>query len=90
MGGSHTIGTIGGYRGGSRGSGPPPFLSTKNSIAIACQRGIKALSGNNTRSTLSLTANGFFSSSPTFSDIDLAHAIYMQGSKLRYLTHSPG
>ena len=53
----------------------PPFLSTKQYTAIACQWGTKALPRNNTRSTLSRTTYEIFSSSPTFSDTDLEQAI---------------
>ena len=62
-----------------RGCPDPPFLNTKKSIAIACQRQrrTKALPRNYTRSKLSLTAYEVFSSSPTFSDTDLAQAIDM-------------
>ena len=67
---------IGGYRGVPGGPDPPPFEYQK-SIAIACQRGIKTLPRNNTRSKLSVTTYEIFSSRPTFSDIDLVQAIYM-------------
>ena len=71
------MGFIGGSRGGVKGVRTPSFLSTTKSVAIACQLGTKALPRNNIRSKLSLSTYEVFSSSPTFSDTDLAQAIYM-------------
>ena len=59
---------IGGSRGGVQGVRTPLFY-IKKFIAIACQRGTKALPllRNDRRSQLSLIMYEFFSSSPTFS-----------------------
>ena len=91
------IETIGGSRKGPGGpgdpggpAGPDPIFEYQKSIATACQRGTKALPGNNARLKLSLATYEFLSSSPTFSDTDLAQAIYLasRGSPKLFLALS--